>query len=373
MKKIIYLDNAATTKPCAESLKKATALYEAAYFNPSALYREGRSVKSEIDLARGKIQKAFPSASKLIFTSCGTEADNMAIFGFAGRGNVVTTQGEHSAVYNSFMRLKERGVEVRFARLTEGGFVDEKDLLSKIDEKTSFVSVSHVNNETGAVNNINRISAEVKKIAPKAIFHSDGVQAFGKIPVTLSPTVSLYSISAHKIGGVKGVGALVINDKINIQPYLVGGGQEGGLRSGTENVLGIIDFGLVCEDALSHVAERFDYVKNLNDLFVSLLDRDIYRLISTDHCSPYIVCLSGVGLRGAVLQNMMNDDGILIGTGSACSSKSPHSRIISSFINDRKVLDGVIRISFSPFTTESEIRQAVEKLNTHGRRLKSII
>ena len=208
---MIYLDNAATTKPSIKAVERAQIFITEKYYNPSALYKEGFALQSELKKARSVLlnKVADESAFEVVFTSCGTESDNQAIFSFARRGNAVTTEGEHSAVLAAFHELKTRGVaEPRFAPLLSDGRVDVEKLLSLVDDKTSFVSVMHVNNEIGAINDVNAIAKAVKQKNPRVIFHVDGIQAYGKIPFRLAKEIDLYSVSAHKIGGLKGVGAL---------------------------------------------------------------------------------------------------------------------------------------------------------------------
>ena len=193
---MIYLDNAATTRPLKSAVSAAErALYDL-YFNPSALYAGGIRTYREIDGARGEILSLLADREnfELVFTSCGTEADNQAIFGSVKRGNFVTTVGEHAAVYECAKELKNRGTDVRFAPLNGDGSVNEDELLRLVDENTSLVSVIHVNNETGAINPIERISEKVKQKNSRAVFMSDGVQAFGKIPVRLTKNIDFYSV-----------------------------------------------------------------------------------------------------------------------------------------------------------------------------------
>ncbi len=372
MEKIIYLDNGATTEVDVESFTYASEFYKENFYNPSALYKSAQRVAKKLNECKDILLK--PNRNRnLIFTAGGTEADNIAIFGFGKRGNVVTTLGEHSAVYNSFQKLKEQGVEVRYANLRESGAVDVDDLLSKIDANTTFVSVVHVNNETGAINDVNDIASKVKAVAPRCVFHSDGVQAFGKIKTNLNSFVDLYSVSAHKIGGLKGVGGLIVKDTIKVPTFVFGGGQEKGVRSGTENVLGAICFAKAYENRLQRLEENFEKVLNLKKLFVDKLDKNLFKVISSENSSPYILSVSAVGLRGAVLQNMLEDDGVIIGTGSACSSKKPHSRILSAFEKSGSVLDGAIRISFSPNNTEEEVNFAVDKMNFNAAKFSGVI
>lgn len=363
---MIYLDNAATTKPDAQCVKAAETFLLSEYFNPSALYAEGYNLHLELKEARRKILSLIADESNfsLIFTSCGTEADNQAVFGGGKRGNVVTTLGEHSAVYSAVSELKQRGIEVRFANLNEDGSVNVDHLLSLIDDKTSLVSVMHVNNETGAINDIFSIAKKVKSKNRYALFHSDGVQAFGKIPFRLTNDIDLYSISAHKIGGLKGCGALIKKKNLIIKPHIFGGGQEQGLRSGTENVFAIKCFEYAAIKKLGVINEAFSHIKNLNTLMRSLL-KDKFKIISSENSSPYILAVSVPGLRGETVLHEADDNGLIIGTGSACTSnaKKRFSRTILACGADEQTADGVLRISFAPENTIEEIQNAAEILN----------
>lgn len=372
---MIYLDNAATTKPNEEAVKRAEEYLFEKYFNPSALYDEGRKLQNELKNARVALLSPICSQQdfELIFTSCGTEADNQAIFSYARRGNAVTTSGEHSAVFAAFNELKNRSIaEPRFAPLLEDGRVDVEKLIALVDDRTSFVSVIHVNNETGAINDINAIAKLVKKKNPRVIFHSDGVQAYGKLPFRLAKEVDLYSVSAHKIGGVKGVGALIKRKSLTIQPYLIGGGQESGKRSGTENTFGIMQFAYAAEHKFKTLKTDFERLKSYKETFAKGLDSSVYKLISALESSPYILSVSATKLRGEILLHMANDKGLIIGTGSACSSnaKNRYSRVILACGYDEETADGVIRISFSPETTETEINEAIGILNEVGKNLQ---
>ena len=370
---MIYLDNAATTKPLFSATKNAERFITDCFFNPSAKYRNGIDVKKHLDDAKTELLKHFSPLYDAIFTSCGTEADNTAIFGFCRRGNVITTQGEHSAVYECFNELKKKGLDVRFASLNSDGSVNVESLLGLVDEKTTFVSVVHVNNETGAINDINSISNQIKKKNPSVIFHSDGIQAFGKIPYSIADSVDLYSVSAHKIGGLKGTGALIKKKKLTLTPYLFGGGQENGLRSGTENVFGIKVFEGAINYHFLNIKDFYSKTLVLKQLFINKIDQSVIRIISSNNSSPYILSLSAEGLRGEVVMHMLEEFGIIIGTGSACSSKNPHSRILKACGYNSKTLDGMLRISFNEENTEEEILFAVEKLNECVKRLKGIM
>ncbi len=373
---MIYLDNAATTKPSESAFARAAVLATEKYYNPSALYREGFAWQGELKKVRSALlsKVADESAFEWIFTASGTEADNQAIFSFARRGNAVTTKGEHSAVSAPFAELKTRGViEPRYAPLQKDGRVDVEKLLALVDDKTSFVSVMHVNNEIGAINDVNAIAKAVKAKNPRTVFHVDGVQAYGKIPFRMAKEIDLYSVSAHKIGGIKGVGGLIKRKTLLLPPYLYGGGQESGRRSGTENTFGIMQFAYAAEEKFATLRQDYERLTDYRERLWTGLDESIYIRLSSEEATPYILSVSAVGLRGEVLLHMADDRGLMIGTGSACSSnaKTRYSKVILACGYDERIADGVLRISFSPQTTEEEIEQAVAILNEIGRELSA--
>lgn len=374
---MIYLDNAATTKPDGECLERAKAYLTDNFYNPSALYAGGYRLHLHLKEARKNILDLVANDTdyELIFTSCGTEADNQAVFCGGKRGNVVTTLGEHSAVFSAVNRLKQNGIEVRFADLNADGSVNTESLLAQIDDKTSLVSVIHVNNETGAMNDINAIAEAVKNKNKFALFHSDGVQAFGKIPFRMGGHVDLYSVSAHKIGGVKGTGALIKRKKVTINPFIYGGGQESGLRSGTENVFGIKMLEFAALKKYAKINENYEKALKLRQLFCELMDKELFIKLSSDQSSPYILAVSVAGVRGETILHEADDNGLIIGTGSACSSneKKRHSRVMIACGVDETLLDGVLRISFSSDNTIEEINQAAEILNRTVKHRKEIM
>lgn len=361
---MIYLDNAATTCPDPEAVARAEKFLTDCYYNPSARYGGGHEAYTAVSSAREGLIRliADPLEYSLVFTSCGTEADNQAVFSCA-KGTVIASAGEHAAVYQSVSELKNRGYDVKFAPLRRDGSVDGEALLSMVDKKTSLVCVMHVNNETGAVNDIVSLAREVKKRNPRCRFFSDGVQAFGKLPFRLSKEIDYYSVSAHKIGGIKGVGALYKRKNVPLSPYLHGGGQEGGLRSGTENVFGIMCFSYAAENRYASCAEDYTRVHALREELYERLAKTKFLRISSQEGSPYILTVAVEGARGEVLQRMLWDRGVAVGTGSACSSKKPFSRVIEACGYPKSVLGGVLRLSFSVQTTEEEIIKSSAALN----------
>lgn len=372
---MIYLDNAATAKPSERALRAAEKYLTEEYFNPSSLYRAGHDLNLQLKEARKNIVSLIGDENKFscVFTSGGTEADNHAILCGGKRGNIVTTLGEHSAVFEAVNEAKQRGIEVRFAELNADGSVNREHLLSLIDDKTSLVSVVHVNNETGAINDVAAIAKMVKAENKFTLFHSDGVQAFGKIGFRFTKDIDLYSVSAHKIGGIKGVGALIKRKDLILKPLIFGGGQEENLRSGTENVFGIKCFEFAAIEKFGALNQYFDKVSMLKKLFCSLLDSTMFDIISSDNASPYIISLIAKGVRGETILHEADDKGLIIGTGSACSSNGNkrHSRVILACGVDKQAADGILRISLSSDTCEQEIRDAAKILNeTVANRLR---
>lgn len=374
---MIYFDNAATTKPFKTALQKALKFNDTEFFNPSALYSKGIDIKNTIKDAKQVILKSLGLSETLyevIFTSCGTESDNTAIFGAVKRGVFVTDKGEHSAVTKCFNELKQRGQIVWFCPLNSDGSVNTQELFSYIKaESVDFVSIMHVNNETGAINDINSIASDIKKINPKTIFHSDGVQAFGKLPFKLTENIDLYSISAHKINALKGTGALVKRKKINLSPLLFGGGQENGLRSGTENVFGIKVFEYAAKEHYDNIEENYNKVYIIKNYIKENLDRNLFKVISGSNASPYILSVSAIGVKGEILMHMLEKVGFVVGNGSACSSKNKYSRIIEACGFSHEVLDGVIRISFSIENTIDEAVDFVKNANEIANNLKRMM
>ena len=372
---MIYFDNAATTKPSITAIEKAFCFNKDNFFNASTLYLGGLNVSREIKKAKESIIRNVANSDfEVIFTSCGSESDNQAIFCSVKRRVFVTSKGEHSAVYKSFLELKNRGLSVEFIDLNLDGSVNTELLYEFLkNNKVDFLSLIHVNNETGAINDVVEIAKNVKKINPKTIIHVDGVQAYGKIPFRLTKDIDFYAISAHKINALKGVGALIKNKKANLSPLICGGGQENGYRSGTENVFGIKVFEYAGEEKYLKIKENFEYVKTIKECLINNLDKSYFKIITGENSSPYILTVSAVGLRGEVLMHTLEREEIIVGNGSACSSKNRYSRVVSACGYSNEVLDGVIRLSFSTENTLEEAKIAVGLLNNAVKKLKGII
>lgn len=372
---MLYFDNAATTAPSISALEKAELFNHKMYFNPSTLYSGGLNCAKEIRNSKDSILRNLGTSNhEVIFTSCGSESDNMAIFCAVKRGTFVTDKGEHSAVYKSFLELKNRGQKILFSELNIDGSVNVENLLNLVKENNAdFVSIVHINNETGAINDVNNIAKNIKQINNKIIVHVDGVQAYGKLPYRISQDIDLYSISAHKINGLKGVGALLKKKNINLSPLIFGGGQENGYRSGTENVFGIKVFEFAGNEKYLNLRDNYKKVQNLKKIFTDNLDLSLFTIISSEQSSPYILTVSAKGLRGEVIMHSLEEQGLIIGNGSACSSKNRFSRVIEACGYKNEILDGVIRISFSVDNTEEECFKAVVIINETVKKLKRIL
>lgn len=355
-----YFDNAATTK-CLDDVRQIVERYNHLYYyNPSANYLPSIDVHNEFECARDTILKELKGyGGGLIFTSSGTEADNLALFGSKKRkdSNIVISAIEHPAVFNAAKALKESGFDVRIAPVNGAGVVDCERFVSLIDDNTSFISVMHVNNETGALNPIKELCAMAKKKNPNVLFHSDGVQALGKTSVNVADLgVDLYTISGHKIGAPKGIAALYVRKGVSLSPILYGGGQEGGMRSSTENVGGIISFGYAISRAVKELPERSARCHAFVDLIREKLSsiEDVL-FISDENCVPGIFAFAMKDLRGEAMQHALSAEGFLVGTGSACSARRKNDRIRNALGLGKNYADGVIRISFGRENTLKEV------------------
>ena len=366
---MIFLDNASTTKVNDNAILEFKKELQN-FYNASASYTNALDNKHKIEDAKKVITELLKIKynENLIFTSSATESDNLAIFGSIRKKEMqyIFSEGEHLCVYNCAMELKNRGYNVVFIPLSSDGKIDMAKYIQALEKPTAFASVIHVSNETGAINDIKTLSNLLKSRWPSAIFHSDGVQAYGNIDVNLTSlnNVDLYTISSHKIGGLKGIAGLFVRNKAKLKPIIFGGGQEFGLRPGTENLPAICSFKVASVEKFACLNENFNYVKKLNNLMRENLSKiNGIQINSTEDCSPYILSLSFVGVKGETLVRMCDDEGLLIGTGSACSSKkSSLNRILSSMGKTVKENEGAIRISFSTNNTEEEVKTACEIL-----------
>lgn len=373
---MIYLDNAATTKMYDEALRVLTEANEKRWFNASALYKEASEESKTIRRARETLLGALKAGDgELYFLSGGTEADNTALFCTrkAKGSRVIVSEGEHDAVINPAKVLKEQGYDVIFAPIKSDGGVDEEKFAALLTSDVSLVSVMHVSNETGAVNDIAKLSAMTKRAAPKAVFHSDGVQAFGKIKVNLrSLGADLYTVSGHKIHGPKGIGALYVAKGAPVKPLVFGGGQEKGFRSGTENGPAIEAFAAAAERTMRNFEEDCSKKRRYLEYLREGLENgvpDVKIITDTERSAPHILTVAFGGVRGEVLLHALEERGILVGVGSACSSHR-ESRFKSLLGLDEAHRDGIVRFSVSEFNDFSEVATVVRETADAVARLK---
>lgn len=362
--KEIYFDNAATTMVSEESAKAALEVMTSFYGNPSSAHAKGLEAEHLLKKARAEVLSALGFTQKdgsLIFTSCGTEANNMALFGAyevlgKRKNNIVISDSEHPSIENCARELEKKGVEVRRIP-TKNGSLDLGFAEKAIDAKTMIISCMLVNNETGAVYDIKALDAIRKRNAPDCLLHTDAVQGFCKLPYSPSCLgADLISVSGHKIHAPKGVGALFIRKNARITARMFGGGQEGNLRSGTENLAGICAFGQSCKDFMNEKQDRLHMIKELNMLLRKNLSEICpYVLInSTDKAADHILSISVPGIRSEILLRFLSERGIFVSAGSACSSKNADNRVLSNFGLDNKRADSTLRISFSKYNTAEE-------------------
>lgn len=365
--KIIYLDNAATTKAYPEVLDVYLKANED-YFNPSALYGQSVSASAVLKNKRAEILKYLRAPEgNLYFTSGGTESDNWSLFCTkkAKNGRIIVGEGEHDAIVNPAKELAMQGYDVKFAPIKTDGSIDEVEFEKLLTDNTTLVSIMHVSNETGAVNDIAKLVKMTKKHSPSAIFHSDGVQALGKVKVNLRALgVDLYSLSGHKIHAPKGIGALFVKKGTSIRPLLFGGGQEYGMRSGTENLSMIIAFAKAIEMNMASFDENYSkksqYLEYLKGKILENLPNTVV-ITPEDSHAPNILTVAFQGVRGEVLLHSLEKHGILVGIGSACSSHH-ESRFKSLLGLDENHRDGIVRFSVSQFNDIDEVDYVVEKI-----------
>ena len=364
---MIYLDNAATTKP-SQRAAEAMMMAVSNFGNPSSLHGLGLQTEKLINSARDNIANMLGVNSKNVyFTSGGTESNNLAIYGVANslkrRGKrVITSTIEHPSVMESFKRLENDGYDVCYLGVDKDGIVNLDDLAGMLTEDTILVSIMHVNNETGVIQPIERISAMVREKSPYCIIHCDCVQSFGKIPVKPDKMgVDMVSISAHKIHGFKGTGALYTN-YARITPLIRGGEQQNEIRPGTENVGGILAFSAAVSECEIDIEKMREKRNLMRDLLCEKLD-NVKVNGSCEQNSGSVLNVSFIGIKAEILLHSLERHEIYVSTGSACSSHKPQpSHVLLAMGVEQKAVDGAIRISFSQNTTLDEIRTAAETI-----------
>ncbi len=356
---MLYFDNASTTKISKSSLDNYINASED-FCNPSSLYMQATTAKQKIEDARTYILKYLKAKPKstLIFTGSATESNNSVISAHVTRKDkkYIFSAGEHSSIYETAKKLKEQGFNIVFVPLNSNGSVNLNELINELDETVAFVSVIYVSNETGAINDIKEITRIVKDFNKNIIVHSDGVQAVGKLDINLKDlNVDYFTISAHKINGTKGIGALYIADTNKFKPFILGGGQEMSLRAGTENTPAICAFEQAIRDLMV-----FDFSEHKKEIINNL--KGDYWLVSNDECVDNIISVCFKAVRGETIQHMLEAKGYLIGTGSACNSKLGHNRVLSHIV-PKEYIEGAIRLSFDKDISKEDCKNVATELS----------
>lgn len=379
---MIYLDNCATTKPRAEVAEEMMRILSMDFANPSSLHRFGMKAEEEREKARKNVADLLGTSEKnIIFTSGGTESNNLAIQGILEKTvnrnkKILTTKIEHSSVLDQFKHYEQLGYDVRYIPVDRYGHIDEEFLLANVNGAV-LLALHHVNNEVGTINDIKSIASRIRQINKDIHIHVDGVQAFGKIPFKVRDfEIDTYSFSSHKIYGPKGVGGLYIKPGTNLRSLFIGGGQEKNLRSGTENMPGIVGFGKAAlimrenfESEYNHAIELKSYAKiRIESEFTD------FEFNFDEKSSPYIFNVGFRDIRGEVLLHFLENDEIYISTSSACSSNSGgKSHVLTELGIDNKLLEGSIRFCFSYEITKADLDIFIEKLKIYINEIRSIM
>ena len=385
MKREIYLDNSATTKIDGLVLEEMARVAAESYGNPSSLHHKGIQGERILNAARKEMAGLLGVDEKeVIFTSGGTESNNLAIIGIARRyrkrGNhLLTTAIEHSSVLEPFQMLEKEGFEVTCLAPDSGGLIDPDAVRQAIRPETILVSIMHVNNETGALQPVARIANLLKKEKKAPFFHVDAVQAFGKVPLPPGlQGIDALCVSAHKLHGPRGAGALFLKEGVMLEPLFSGGGQERGLRPGTENTPGIAGMALAARQSFAGMKEKAAQLYEMKKQFINSLEqkhpwiringpRD-----EEEESAPHIINISFPGLKGEIIVHALEGHGIYVSTGSACHSREKRvSHVLQAMGLNKEELEGAIRFSFSRNTEQEEIAYAAEKISETVAGLKN--
>lgn len=377
MDRLIYFDNSATTKICEEALNKYIEVSRDCYGNPSSLHSLGFDAEKVLNSARAEILDSLAAkGSEVVFCASGSEANNLAIIGralskerYLKGAKIITTEGEHASVSEPLARLERMGFTI--ARIpTKNGKIDTGRLISELTKDVILVTVMMVNNETGALYDLSEVAKQMRLRSPDALLHADCTQSYMKLPFTKqSIGADMLTLSSHKIEGPKGVGALVIDPKVvksrGISPLIYGGGQEGGLRSGTENVPAIAAFGEAVRIAKPSLRERYYKMKGLREYLIKRISEDIPEISITlpDSAAAHILNLTLPKIKSETMLHYLSSVGIYVSSGSACSSNSSHvSSALVAYGRSEDEADSSIRVSLSHRNEEWEANELVNAL-----------
>lgn len=376
---MIYLDNAASTPVHEKVIEEMIPYFREQYGNPSSIHRHGRLANMAIQNSRKRIASLInANSNEILITSGGTESNNTAIYGIASQSkgkHIITSAIEHDAILEPCKRLEKEGCRISFLPVDKHGFVNPEDLKKEISNDTCLITIMYANNEVGTIQSIKKMVQIARE--KNIIFHTDAVQAVGKIPIDVKELgMDLLSISSHKINGPKGVGALYIRNGVTISPLILGGGQENGLRSGTENVASIIGFGMACELAKNNMNENTDYLKRLT---TKLTTRVLHEIPATtlnghpDMRTPNNTHFTFLGVNGEDLIIKLDENKISASTGSACSVKiQKASHVLKAMGFSHEQVTGSLRLTVGITNTEQEIDQTVDVLKNVVQELRAV-
>ena len=380
---MIYLDNAASTAVHPEVVKEMLPYFDVQYGNPSSIHQFGRKAKNAIKKARKQVAALIGAEpSEITFTSGGTESNNCIFYGcpkFQGNkfelNHFITSSIEHDAVLEPLKEFEENGVQVTYLPVDEYGMVNPDDITKSVNEQTAIVSIMLANNEVGTIQPIKEISKICNKY--QIPLHTDAVQAVGKIPINVKELgVDALSISSHKINGPKGVGALFIKKGFTVAANIVGGGQENGMRSGTENVASIVGFGKACEIAKDKLSDNISHFQTLHSSILSKIVKEIPHVKLNGHPEKRIfnnIHLTFLGVNGEDLIIKLDEHGIAASTGSACSVHTQKaSHVLKAMGFNHEQITGSLRLSFGYMNTLDEVDQVVEVLKKVVAELRSV-
>jgi cysteine desulfurase len=381
----VYLDNSATTRPYPEVIGLMSRVQAETYGNPSSMHEKGLAAEKLIGEARRQIATVIGAREhEIIFTSGGTEANNLAIKGTAYRNrrrgsHLITTTIEHPSVLNCFRSLEHEGFEVSYLPVNKRGLLNPNEVKALIRKDTILISIMHVNNEIGSIQPLDQIGRTIKETNPDLLFHIDAVQSFTRLPLILKEwQADLVSCSAHKLHGPKGAGCLWVREGVQLQPLFDGGGQEKGLRSGTENVAAIAGFGLAALLSGESRKQKMAAVSGLKKTFYKAIQESGVNCLlngpSPEEGAPHIINLSFPGLKAEMLLHSLEEQGIYVSAGSACHSRHPEPSHVLMAIGLRgKPLEGALRFSFSFLNSEEEVLSAAAETANTVRRLSLLI
>jgi len=384
--RLIYLDHAASTPVLQEIINEMLPYLGNLYGNPSSIHTYGIKSKIAIQIARKRVAMLIGSKpSEIFFTSGGTESDNLALKGICKsirnyqkiKNHIITSSIEHDAILETCRYLEKDGFTVTYLKVDKDGIIDKTELKNHLNDKTALVSIMLANNEIGVIQPIKELTEIVHDFSKMIIFHSDAVQAVGKIPINVKELdLDSLSLSSHKINGPKGVGALYVREKVNFEPLIQGGGQESTLRSGTENVSGIVGLGKASEISMLSLKVNSQYLYYLRDHLIRRINEEIDGKIlngSLEHRLPNNVNFTFLGLNGEDLLTKLNEDGILVSTGSACSAnRQQESHVLKAIGLNHEEISGSIRITLGIQNTIDDLEKTVIVLKNRISELRKL-